>query len=145
MNTTTIAIPHCTALPQAAAQFIRAVGPGAVVAFYGGMGAGKTTFISEVCRQLGVDDDEVSSPSFALVNEYRSLTTGRAIYHFDLMRLKSQAEALDMGFEDYIDSGAMCLIEWPETVEHLLPAGAVRATLAVDAAGGRTLRLEPMA
>lgn len=86
--------------------------------FYGQMGAGKTTLINALCKQLGVTDN-TSSPTFAIVNEYRS--PGGNIFHFDFYRLKNQVEALDIGFEEYIDSGNYCFIEWPEKIPDLLP------------------------
>lgn len=117
---------------QAAHEFAALMGDETVYAFYGEMGAGKTTFISALCRELGVEDDPTSSPSFAIVNEYRSDTTAELIYHFDLYRLESIDEALDLGIEDYFDSGALCLLEWPERVEPLLPDDVVKVTVSVD-------------
>ena len=105
-----IEIKTLDALPEAAREFINSLGDRTVVTFNGEMGAGKTTFINEVCRQLGVETDATSSPTFALVNEYRSDTTAELIYHFDLYRLEDFEEALDMGIEDYLDCGALCLI-----------------------------------
>ena len=102
-----------------------------VYAFRGEMGAGKTTFITELCRQLGVDD-AANSPSFSIVNEYRSDTTAELIYHFDFYRLDNIEEALEIGTEDYFDSGALCLIEWPERVEDLLPGDTVDVYIKVD-------------
>lgn len=99
-----------------------------VVAFYGKMGAGKTTFIKAVCEELGVAD-VVNSPTFSIVNEYRAEETGELVYHFDFYRLEKVEEACDLGFEDYFYSGAVCLIEWPELIEELLPADAVRVSV----------------
>lgn len=115
-------------LPRAAAEFIKAIGDHKVVAFEAGMGLGKTTLIGEVCRQLGVEDD-TSSPTFAIVNEYVAPTTGQVIYHFDCYRLEEREEALDMGVEDYLDSGNLCLIEWPEIIEEFLPADTLRVRI----------------
>jgi len=103
-----------------------------VFAFYGPMGAGKTTFINALCRQLGVESDPTSSPSFAIINEYRSDTTAELIYHFDCYRLEKEEEAVDLGVEDYFDSGALCLIEWPERIEDLLPDDTVVVEISVD-------------
>lgn len=100
-----------------------------VYAFTGAMGAGKTTLINALARALGVEDDMVNSPTFSLVNEYRSDTTAELIYHFDLYRLENMEEALDMGIEDYLDSGSLCLIEWPELVEDLLPDDTVKVNI----------------
>jgi tRNA threonylcarbamoyladenosine biosynthesis protein TsaE len=96
------------------------------------MGAGKTTFISALCQALGVDAEEANSPSFAIVNEYRSETTAELIYHFDLYRLENVEEALEIGIEDYFDSGALCLLEWPERIEDLLPDDTVRVEIRVN-------------
>lgn len=137
----TINIPTLADLPQAAREFVEAMDDSTVFAFYGDMGAGKTTFIGELCRELGVSDDVTNSPSFSIVNEYRSDTTAELIYHFDLYRLESLNEALDMGIEDYFDSGALCLLEWPERVEELLPDDAVRVKLFVNDDDSRTLQL----
>lgn len=137
-----ITLKTLDALPEAAREFINSLGDRTVVTFKGEMGAGKTTFINEVCRQLGVETDATSSPTFALVNEYRSDTTAELIYHFDLYRLESLDEALDMGVEDYLDCGALCLIEWPDIIDPILPTDVVEATLTVNPDGSRTLRWE---
>lgn len=125
-------------LPAAARRFIEAMGEHTLFAFYGKMGAGKTTFIKALCEALGVEDP-VTSPTFALVNEYRSATTGELIYHFDFYRIKKLEEVYDMGYEDYFYSGALCLIEWPELVEDLLPGDAVRVDIVEEADGSRRL------
>ena len=101
---------------EAAKQFIANIGDSTVFAFYGNMGAGKTTFVKAVCEELGVDD-VITSPTFSIVNEYRSEQTGELIYHFDFYRVKKIEEVYDMGFEDYFYSGALCFIEWPELCE----------------------------
>ncbi|MDE7397824.1 MAG: tRNA (adenosine(37)-N6)-threonylcarbamoyltransferase complex ATPase subunit type 1 TsaE, partial [Muribaculum sp.] len=100
----TITIPDTAALQQAAREFIENMGDYTVFTFNGEMGAGKTTFISALSHELGVNDDPTSSPSFSLINEYRSDTTAELIYHFDLYRLNDFDEALDLGVEDYLDS-----------------------------------------
>ncbi len=125
----TITVKSLDELPEAARQFVNLMGDATVFAFYGEMGAGKTTFINALSEALGVDSEETSSPSFAIVNEYRSDTTAELIYHFDLYRLETLEEALDMGIEDYFDSGALCLMEWPERIEALLPDDTVRVTI----------------
>lgn len=135
----TLNIPSLAALPEAAREFINSLGDRTVVTFKGEMGAGKTTFINEVCRQLGVETDATSSPTFALVNEYRSDTTAELIYHFDLYRLEDLDEAMDMGIEDYLDCGALCLIEWPDVIDPILPTDVVEVTLSVNPDGSRSL------
>lgn len=119
-------------LPEAAIRFIETMDDRTVYAFYGEMGAGKTTFINALCRQLGVEDDVTNSPSFAIINEYRSDTTAELIYHFDLYRLEDIDEALEIGVEDYFDSGALCFIEWPERVDDILPDDTVRVDIKVN-------------
>ena len=123
-------------MPQAAAEFVEAMGDYTVFAFNGEMGAGKTTFINALCRALGVEDDITNSPSFSIINEYRSDTTAELIY-----RLESVDEAEDIGVEDYFDSGAVCLIEWPERIEELLPADTVRVDLKEQEDGSRLLTM----
>lgn len=137
----TITIPNIEALPQAAHDFIAAMDDRTVFAFRGEMGAGKTTFIKAVCLALGVED-EVNSPTFAIVNEYRSETTAELIYHFDCYRIKTLEEAMDFGFEDYMESSALCFIEWPENVEDLLPGDVVNVYITVKEDGSRTLQFK---
>lgn len=98
-----------------------------VFAFYGAMGAGKTTFIKAICHELG-SNDYVTSPTFALINEYNT-PKGAVIYHFDFYRIKKIEEAFDLGYEDYIYSGNYCFIEWPEMIEQLLPTGIVEVRI----------------
>ena len=126
------------ALPEAARTFVRAIDQATVFAFYGKMGAGKTTFIKAVCEALGVTD-VVNSPTFSIVNEYRSDTTGELIYHFDFYRIQRLEEVYDMGYEDYFYSGALCFIEWPELVEDLLPGDAVKVQIEEQPDGSRTI------
>lgn len=123
---------------EAAKQFIAAMGDNTVFAFYGKMGAGKTTFIKAVCEELGVTD-VINSPTFAIVNEYRSDSTGELIYHFDFYRIKKLDEVYDMGYEDYFYNGGLCLIEWPELIESLLPEDAVEVHIAEQPDGTRTI------
>ena len=137
----TITINSLADLPRAAREFVELMDDSTVFAFYGDMGAGKTTFINALCRELGVSEDIATSPSFSIVNEYRSDTTAELIYHFDLYRLENLDEALDMGIEDYFDSGALYLLEWPERVEELLPDDTVRVKLFVNDDDTRTLQL----
>lgn len=137
----TIDIPSIDCIGEAAEEFMQAMGDYTVFAFYGAMGAGKTTFINALCRRLGVEDDITNSPSFSIINEYRSDTTAELIYHFDCYRLENMEEACDIGAEDYFDSGAVCLIEWPERVEDLLPADTVRVDIAENADGSRRLTM----
>ena len=122
---------------EAARQFIDAMGTEHVFAFYGSMGAGKTTFIKAICEELEVSD-VVTSPTFAIVNEYRT-SSGGTIYHFDFYRIKKLEEVYDMGYEDYFYSDALCFIEWPEMMEELLPDNAVRVSIKENADGTRTV------
>lgn len=129
---TTIHVNSLDQLPEAAEKFIETMGDETVYAFYGDMGAGKTTFINALCRRLGVEDDVTNSPSFAIINEYRSDTTAELIYHFDLYRLEDIDEALEIGVEDYFDSGALCFLEWPERIADILPDDTVRVDIKVN-------------
>lgn len=126
---------------EAACEFIAAMGDNTVFALYGKMGAGKTTFVKALCRELGVED-VVTSPTFAVINEYRSDIAGELIYHFDFYRIKKLEEVYDMGYEDYFYSGALCFIEWPELVEELLPGNTVKVTIEELEDGSRKLTME---
>ena len=134
---------------EAAKKFVSQIGDHTVFAFYGKMGAGKTTFIKAICEELGVED-VITSPTFAIVNEYTicpskggetvSSQSGEVpIFHFDFYRIKRLEEVYDMGFEDYIYSGALCFIEWPEMMEELLPDDAVKVQITQNADGTRTV------
>lgn len=122
-------------IQEAAAQFVAAMGTSTVFAFYGKMGAGKTTFIKAICHELGVTDT-VNSPTFAIVNEYED-ATGNPVYHFDFYRIKKLSEAYDMGCDEYFYSGCPCFIEWPELVEDLLPQETVKVTISTLPDGSR--------
>ena len=126
---------------EAAREFIAAMGDNTVFALYGKMGAGKTTFIKALCQELGVED-VVTSPAFAVINEYRSDIAGELIYHFDFYRIKKLEEVYDMGYEDYFYSGALCFIEWPELVEELLPGNTIKVTIEELEDGSRKLTME---
>ena len=135
---TEISIQSPEQIREAARQFIERMGDSTVFALYGKMGAGKTTFVKAVCEELGVTD-MVTSPTFAIVNEYRSDTTGELIYHFDFYRIKKLEEVYDMGYEDYFYCGAVCFIEWPELIEELLPGDAVKVTIEERESGERLI------
>ena len=140
METETIyLLPDVGALPEVAQQFIQEVLPwGDVFAFYAPMGTGKTTFIKALCEQLGVTD-VINSPTFSIINEYRAEPSGELIYHFDCYRLEQLSDALSLGAEDYLQSGALCFIEWPEVIEDILPVDTVRVTLEELEGGARKL------
>lgn len=121
---------------EAAKTFIDNMTEAKVYAFYGKMGAGKTTFIKAICEELGVTD-VITSPTFAIVNEYKSDTTGQTIYHFDFYRIKKLEEVYDMGYEDYFYSGNLCFLEWPELIEEILPENAVKVTISEQEGGSR--------
>ena len=138
-----IVIKDIDHIREAAREFIEHIGERRVFAFYGKMGAGKTTFVKAICEELGVDD-VITSPTFAIINEY-SLTshllplTSDCIYHFDFYRIKKLEEVYDMGYEDYFYSGALCFIEWPELIEEILPDDAVRVSIAEQDDGSRVV------
>ena len=140
-----IKINDLGSIREAARQFIAQIGEHKVFAFYGSMGAGKTTFVKAICEELGVED-VITSPTFAVINEY-SLSTLHSplstniIYHFDFYRIKKLEEVYDMGYEDYFYSGALCFIEWPELIEELLPEDAVKVSITENADGTRTVSL----
>lgn len=134
-----IKIASLADIDTAAREFVNLMGDETVFAFYGEMGAGKTTFINALCRVLGVEDDVTNSPSFSIVNEYRSDTTAELIYHFDLYRIENLEEAFDIGIEDYFDSGALCLLEWSERVEDILPDDTVKVEITVNDDDSRQL------
>ena len=128
-------------LERAAREFLQLLGGRTLVAFYAPMGAGKTTFTTAVCKELGVEEDAISSPTFAIVNEYRGKGV-RPVFHFDFYRIESPSEALDIGLYDYLDSGELCLMEWPGNVEGLLPEETLRVQISVQPDGSRLLSWE---
>lgn len=126
-------------IDAAAEQFAACMKDSKVFAFYGKMGAGKTTFIKALCEHMGVKD-VITSPTFAIVNEYESETTGGQIFHFDFYRIKKLEEVYDMGYEDYFYSGSLCFLEWPELIEDLLPEDATKVTIEETADGSRVVK-----
>jgi len=117
-------------LDRAAGEFLEEIGDNRIIALYAPMGAGKTTFTTALCKRLGVVEDAVSSPTFAIVNEYRT-ASGERMYHFDFYRITKLQEAVDIGFFDYIDSGDLCIMEWPENIEDILPEETLRVSIKV--------------
>lgn len=132
-----IRVKSIDGIVEAAKAFVDAMGEKRVFAFYGKMGVGKTTFIKAVCEEMGVED-VINSPTFAIVNEYVD-GRGEPVYHFDFYRIKKEQEVLDIGYEDYVYSGNVCFMEWPELIEGLLPAGVVKVTIQEEEDGGRTI------
>ena len=138
---TTIQINSLDSIRESAKAFLAAMDDRTVFAFHGQMGAGKTTFIKAICEELGVED-VINSPTFAIINEYRSETTGELIYHFDFYRINKLSEAEDIGTEDYFYSGALCFIEWPELIEDLLPHDVVDVSIKELESGEREIVVE---
>ena len=132
-----IRIENLEKIREAAREFIKHIGDHRVFAFYGKMGAGKTTFVKAICEELGVED-VITSPTFAIVNEYETRDNS-PIYHFDFYRIKKLEEVYDMGYEDYFYSGALCFIEWPELIEDILPEDAVKVIIKEQANGTRSV------
>ena len=139
-----IKINSLDSIREAARQFIDGIGQHRVFAFYGSMGAGKTTFVKAICEELGVDD-VITSPTFAIINEYALdsdlLPDVSSVYHFDFYRIKKLEEVYDMGYEDYFYSGALCFIEWPELIEELLLEDAVKVSIKENPDGSRTVEV----
>ena len=131
-----LTIDNIDNIRQTAREFVNNIGDSHVIAFYGKMGAGKTTFIKAICEELGVED-VITSPTFAIVNEYTA--ANGPIYHFDFYRIQKLEEVYDMGYEDYFFSGALCLMEWPELIEDILPDDTLRVTITENADGTRTV------
>ena len=136
----TIHITSQDELPEVAEAVIRALGRRTVVAFRGGMGAGKTTLIREIVAALG-SEDTVTSPTFAIVNQYKT-PGNRRIYHFDFYRIDDVREAYDFGYEEYFYSGDLCLVEWPEKIEQLLPDEVMTVRITADSDTARTFEIE---
>ena len=132
-----ITIKNLDTIHEAAKEFVKGMGEGKVFAFYGKMGAGKTTFIKALCEVLGAED-VITSPTFAIINEYTD-GNDEPIYHFDFYRIKKLEEVYDMGYEDYFYSGNLCLLEWPELIEEILPENVVKVTIEEQADGTRKL------
>ena len=137
-----IKINSLDSIREAARQFIDGIGQHRVFAFYGSMGAGKTTFVKAICEELGVDD-VITSPTFAIINEYALdsdlLPDVSSVYHFDFYRIKKLEEVYDMGYEDYFYGNGLCFIEWPEMMEELLPDGATKVQITENPDGTRTV------
>lgn len=133
-----IIIKSLADLPRAAAEFLELVKGHNLIAFYAQMGAGKTTFTKALCEAMGVESDDISSPTFAIVNEYLTATDD-TIYHFDFYRITKNEEALDIGLYDYLDSGSLCLMEWPENIEDLLPEDTLKVQIKILEDGCRVL------
>ena len=132
-----ITIKNTADLDRAAAEFLEKIGDQTLVAFFAPMGAGKTTFTTAVCKALGVTDP-VGSPTFAIVNEYM-MEDGDPMYHFDFYRINKLSEAIEIGLYDYLDSGCLCIMEWPENIEELLPEETVKVYFTINPDQSRTL------
>jgi tRNA threonylcarbamoyladenosine biosynthesis protein TsaE len=136
----TVQIKNTADLERAAREFLDKIGNNTLVAFFAPMGAGKTTFTTALCKVLGVTDP-VGSPTFAIVNEYMCCN-GEPMYHFDFYRINRVSEAIEIGLYDYLDSGYLCIMEWPENIEELLPEETLRVQIAINADQSRTLTWE---
>lgn len=140
----TITIHSLGELEQVAEQLMELRNEYSVFAFYGEMGAGKTTFIKEICKVLGIEN-VVTSPTFSIVNEYE-MPSGEAAFHFDFYRLNKAEEAIQIGYYEYVESGQLCFMEWPEKIENLLPSKCVYVSIvADDESGARTISWETKA
>lgn len=133
-----IVIKGLKGIDGAAREFLKEIGDNRIIALYGSMGAGKTTFVTAICRVLGVEDI-VNSPTFTIVNEYQT-EDGEPVFHFDFYRIKSLREVEDLGFEEYVYSGALCLMEWPEMIEEMLPEETVKVSIAEMEDGSRMIK-----
>ena len=135
-----ITISSTADLDRAAAEFLEIIGDNTLVAFFAPMGAGKTTFTTAICKALGVTDP-VGSPTFAIVNEYMR-ADGDPMYHFDFYRINKLQEAIEIGLYDYLDSGCLCIMEWPENIEELLPEETLKVYFTINPDQSRTLTVE---
>ena len=135
-----ITVQNIEDLDRAAAEFLKEIGNNTLIAFYAPMGSGKTTFTTAICRNLGVTDP-VGSPTFAIVNEYMR-ADGEPMYHFDFYRINKLSEAVEIGLYDYLDSGYLCLMEWPENIEDLLPEETLKVSIHVNPDQSRTISWE---
>lgn len=133
-----IVIRDLAGIDDAAKAFLEEIGDNKIVALYGSMGAGKTTFVTALCRVLGVED-VVNSPTFTIVNEYQT-EVGDPLFHFDFYRIKSLREVEDLGFDEYVYSGYLCLMEWPEMVEEMLPEETLKVSIAEQEDGSRLIK-----
>lgn len=138
---TTILINSLEDIQQAAKTFVNTIGTARHFAFYGSMGAGKTTFIKAICEELGVQE-VITSPTFAIVNVYQAEKVDNTVYHFDFYRIKNISEVYDMGYEDYFYSNAYCFMEWPELVEEILPEDTCKVYIKVADNGERTVEID---
>jgi len=139
----TLTVQRTDQLPEAALDFLAATHQAdGIFAFYGEMGAGKTTFIKAVCEAMGIED-VINSPTFSIINEYTK-PNGQPVYHFDFYRLKQEQEAFDIGCDDYFSSGYTCFIEWPEKIGHILPTIGTRVEITVLPEGTRRIELKPL-
>lgn len=133
-----IVIKGLDTIDEAAKEFLQEIGDNKIIALYGSMGAGKTTFVTALCRVLGVED-VVNSPTFTIVNEYQT-EEGEPVFHFDFYRIKSLREVEDLGFEEYVYSDCLCLMEWPEMIEEMLPEETVKASISEQEDGTRLIK-----
>ena len=136
-----LTIAGLSALPEAAEEFKQVLKNHSLIAFHAPMGAGKTTFTKALCESLGVPPEEISSPTFSIVNEYAG-ADGDSIFHFDFYRITKNEEALDIGIYDYFDSGCLCLMEWAENIPELLPDETLHVSIQVAEDGSRVLSWE---
>ena len=135
-----VTIKNIADLERAAQEFLEKIGDNTLVAFFAPMGSGKTTFTTAICKVLGVTDP-VGSPTFAIVNEYMR-ADGDPMYHFDFYRINKQAEAVEIGLYDYLDSGCLCIMEWPENIEDLLPEETLKVSIKANQDQSRTITWE---